>query len=191
MSLPLYDVLNSSYQNNIYQKEALSKHGYVRDDNLSNHNQQVYYHPNDNKLVFSVTGSHNLKDWGTNMYLAAGKLKDTNRYKEADKTFKAAKEKYKPSHTTVSGHSLGGAISGYIAGKNDDVITLDKGATIGQNVRGNETHYRTKGDVVSLLNSNNKHTVNLENNNIHTGITPVDWLNSHNVSNIKNSNVYV
>ncbi len=33
-------------------------------------------------------------------------------------------------------------------------------------MRANETHYRIKGDLVSLLNANSKHTVNLNNPNI-------------------------
>jgi hypothetical protein len=40
-----------------------------------------------------------------------------------------ARDRYKPSKVTVSGHSLDGAIGGYVASKNDNVLTLDKGAT--------------------------------------------------------------
>jgi hypothetical protein len=31
-----------------------------------------------------------------------------------------------------------------------------------QKVRNNETHYRTSGDIVSLLNANSKHTKTLK-----------------------------
>jgi hypothetical protein len=108
------------------------------------------------------------------VYLAAGKIKSTNRYKEADKVLKKAKRKYHRKETVVSCHSMGTTIGGYIASKEDRVITLDKAATIGQKVRNNETHYRTSGDIVSLLNVNSKHTKTLKNENIKTGILPID-----------------
>ena len=58
--------------------------GYNLDKSISNHNQQVYYNPNIKSLLFSVAGTHNLSDAGTDLYLGIGKLKDTNRCKEAD-----------------------------------------------------------------------------------------------------------
>jgi predicted alpha/beta-fold hydrolase len=125
------------------------------------------------------------------LYLAAGKLKDTNRYKESHKILRVAKEKYKPINTTVSGHSLGGSIAGYIASKGDKVFTLDKGATLFQPVKKNEKAYRSSGDLVSLLNANSKHVTTLKNNNFQTGIIPLDALNSHNVNNIKDKKIFV
>jgi predicted alpha/beta-fold hydrolase len=139
----------------------------------------------------TVTGTHNLSDWGTDIYLAAGKLKSTNRYKEADNILKKAKQKYHPKETILAAHSLGATISGYIASKEDRVITLDKGATAFQPIRNNETHYRTSGDIVSLLNANSKHTVNLKNENIKTGILPIDTYNAHNVDNIKGKPIFI
>jgi hypothetical protein len=71
-------------------KEALhklNKKGYVLDKDLSNDNEQVYYKHKKHggkKLLYTVAGTHNLKDVGTDLYLAAGKLKNTKRYKEAD-----------------------------------------------------------------------------------------------------------
>jgi hypothetical protein len=86
---------------------------------------------------------------------------------------------------------LGGSISQYIAGKNDKVYTLDKGATFGTPTRGNETAYRTKGDLVSLLSSANTRMKTLKNPNIITKIRPVDALLAHNVSNIKKENIFI
>ena len=83
-----YDSLKASYTNPHEQKTSLSRYGYGRDDALSNHNQQAYYNKTTKKLLYNVTGTHDLGDWGTNAYLAAGKIKDTNRYKSADKGFK-------------------------------------------------------------------------------------------------------
>jgi putative lipase involved disintegration of autophagic bodies len=99
---------------------------------------------------------------------------------------KIARDRYKPSNVSVTGHSLGGSVAGYISSKNDKVLTLDKGETIGQKVRNNENALRTSGDLVSLLNSNSKNMTTLKNPNYSTGIMPIDILNAHNVDNIKN-----
>lgn len=145
---------------NSYSKEKAKRlGGYLLDEELSSHNQQVYYHPKKKKVLYTVTGTHNMKDAGTDVALAFGKLKDTDRYKEADRTYKQAKQKYGVDKATVMGHSLGGTIAGYIANpENDEVITLDKGATFGQRVRSEERAYRKSGDYVSLLN---KHDPNM------------------------------
>ena len=44
-----------------------------------------------------------MKDWGTNAYLAAGKTKDTNRYKSADAGLKNAKLKDGVSDAAIYG----------------------------------------------------------------------------------------
>jgi len=187
----LYNALNNSYASRDKQKGAFKNQGYVFDSDLSNDNQQVYYNPGQKKLLYSIAGTHNLRDIGTDAYLMAGKLKDTNRYKEAQSTLEKAKKRYNPSETSITAHSLGGSIGQYIAGKNDKVYTLDKGATFGQPTRGNETAYRTSGDLVSLLSSNNTRMKTLNNPNFRTGILPIDILNSHNISNIKDKNIYI
>jgi hypothetical protein len=65
-------------------------------------------------------------------------------------------------------------IAGYISSQNDRALTLGKGATVGPNVRKNDTAYRSSGDIVSLLNANSKHTKTLKNENVKTGILPID-----------------
>jgi hypothetical protein len=184
----LYEALKSSY--NPKKKNNLGKNGYALDSGLSNGNQQVYYNKDKKKLLYTVTGTHNLKDWATDAYLAFGGLKNTNRYKEADKTLKLAKEKYKPINTTVAGHSLGGSIAQYVGSKNDKVLTLDKGATLFQKTRSNENAFRSAGDAVSLLNSNATRMKTFENPNFRTGIISLDILRSHNVDNIKNKQIF-
>jgi len=191
MSVKLYDALKSSYGDKKSQQQ-LKNAGYNYDSMLSNHNQQVWYNPNTKKMLFNVAGTHNLKDWGTDLYLAFGKLKDTNRYKEAKNILNEAKRKYgNDIATKISGHSLGGAVSQYIAGKNDKVYTLDKGATIGQKTRSNENAYRTSGDIVSALNANSTRMNTLNNYNKSTGFIPMDILKAHNVENIKNEEIFV
>ena len=192
MSIKLYDALKSSYGDK-QSRDHLKQAGYNYDSMLSNHNQQVWYNPNDKKLLYNVAGTHNLADWGTDAYLLAGKLKDTNRYKEADNILKQAKLKYGPTNTTVTGHSLGSTIANQIASKGagDKVYALDGGFTFGQKITDNKNfhNYRTAGDLVSLL-SQNKNNVNnittLRNNN-----WLKDPLTAHNVDNIKNEQIYV
>ena len=66
--------------------------------------EQVYYNPSQRKLLFSVTGTHNLRDYGTDLWLAAGK------YQEAKNILHRAKQKYHISNATLAGHSLGGLV---------------------------------------------------------------------------------
>ena len=113
----LYDVVKASYKDKGAQAGALGKYGYVRDNDLSNENQQAYYNPDKKKLIYSITGTHNLADWGTDAYLAAGMIKSTNRYKSADEGLKKAKVKYGVDSASIYGHSLRGTIGGYIGEK--------------------------------------------------------------------------
>jgi hypothetical protein len=68
----LYDVLKSSYKDKKKQEINLKKFGYERDNNLSSSNHAAYYNPTNKNLLFSVTGTHNLSDWGTDLMLSAG-----------------------------------------------------------------------------------------------------------------------
>ena len=186
--LMLFDVIKNSYAKN----KAKSMKGYNLDVGLSNHNQQVYYNPNNKKLLYSVSGTHNWNDVGTDIYLGAGHLKDTNRYKEAEKTLKQAKQKYGVNKAMIAGHSLGGSISGYIGNPDvDSIYTLDKGATVGQTVRKNEHAYRTKGDAISFINANDSNMKTLINPTQETGHSIKDALKAHNVDNVKYSNIHI
>jgi hypothetical protein len=209
-NLNLHTVLKNSYKDPKKSKKSMRESGYYLDKQLSNHNQQVYYKPNEKKLLVSVAGTHNLSDWGTDLALATGNLKNTSRYKEADSILKKAKQKYNPSNTTVAGHSLGGSIASYIASKagRDKAITLDAGYTIGQRTRSNTQALRSAGDAVSLLGANAKHTKTINNGNIisnhkyaiagslfgpiGTGIGALaDAFKAHDVDNIKNNKILI
>lgn len=208
--LNLHTVLKNSYTDPKLAKKSMRESGYYLDKKLSNGNQQTYYNPTEKKLLLSVAGTHNLSDWGTDAYLAMGKLKDTNRYKEADETLKKAKLKYAPTSTTVAGHSLGGAIASNIASKagGDKAVTLDAGYTIGQKTRSNTSAFRTSGDAVSALGANAKRmtTINRPIADAHkyaiaggsrfgllgAGIGAIaDAFTAHDVDNIKNKKIYV
>ena len=76
----LHQIVKNSYAKN----KANQMGGYEYDQQLSNHNHQVYYNPKDKKLLFSVTGSHNASDWLNNIKLGLGYgFKQSNRYKES------------------------------------------------------------------------------------------------------------
>jgi hypothetical protein len=67
-SLDLYDVINNGYKNKDHQMKAFENNGYKYDNMLSNDNHQVYHNPTDNKLLFNVEGTHNLRGVGTNLF---------------------------------------------------------------------------------------------------------------------------
>lgn len=240
----LYDTLRVGYlPSESQQGKQMAKYGYQIDKGLSNENQQVYYNPENKKLLYNITGSHNLTDWvNSDLKLALGirkndgkpiiergieKLlpdawkkgfdrsyenvfggfKDTDRYKQADETLKAAKTKYKPADVSITGHSLGGRIVQDIAKKDDKVYALDAGSTIGQTVKGgpNRNIYRTAGDVVSGTTAWNPAVKTLANPHtskllpaLFTRSAPqiavagaIDSFNAHSIENIKGSKIYV
>jgi hypothetical protein len=185
--LSLYDTLHNSYQPLREQKKFYKDKGYYLDKKLSNDNQQVLYNPTSKKLLYNIAGTHNLKDWATDAYLLFGKVKDTNRYKEADNTLSQAKKKYGVS-ATITGHSLGGTLGNYLAKGDDKAYLLDEGATFGQRQRNNDNHqhFRTRGDLVSALVSRQSNVKTLPNKNVSK-----DFIRAHNVENIKNAKIYV
>ena len=156
-------VLKSGYKSQKEQAYNLGKRGYVIDKKLSTGNEQVYYNPLNKDLLVNVTGTHNFSDRGTDVYLAFGGLKKTNRYKEADKVLQKAKAKYDENKVIVTGDSLGGSIAQGIGKKTDKVYTYNAGYTIGQKTKGgNQYNVRNKGDLVSFAGagSKNLHTLN-------------------------------
>lgn len=185
----LYDPIKAGYSDKKTQIETMKKYGYYRDGALSNGNEQVYYNPTSKKLLVNVTGTHNITDIGTDAYLAIGKLKDTDRYKEAKNVLDKSKKKYGVD-ATLTGHSLGNGIINGISSSKDKAVGLDGGFTVGQKARSNVTNYRTQGDIISLF-SPSKNTKSLKNSNWKTGNFFIDAYMAHNVNNIKNKNIYV
>lgn len=163
-----YRALKHSYSKGDERKKALSAEGYEYDEGLSNHNQQVYYNPNTKKMVYSVAGTHNKSDMWTDVRMLFGGLKKTKRYKEADKRYAQAREKYNPSESTVVGHSLGGSIASGIAKKEDKIMTYNKGSTIGQKNRKNEQVYHTNGDPISMFSTKGAKRLKFTMNNPHS-----------------------
>jgi hypothetical protein len=179
----LYDIISSN-------NNKLNKQGFIIDKDLSSRNQQVFYNPKEKKLIYNVSGTHNLKDWGVNAYLLAGKLKNTKRYMDAHQGLRQAKEKYKVP-ALVTGSSLGGAIASGIGQKEDRIVSYNKGSTFGEKIRDNEVSVRIRDDPVSLLNSFNKNTKTLSNNNVKTPFSLLNSYNSHLSHNLKNKSIIV
>jgi len=134
-----------------------------------------------------------------------GGYRDTDRYKQADETLKKAKAKYNPADVSITGHSLGGRIVQDIAKKSDKVYALDPGQTIGQKVKGNQNVYRSAGDIVSLASAGSKNVKTLENPHVRKIIpalltgnpntigiaAAIDAYHSHDIGNIKDSDIFV
>ena len=190
MSVDLFNVLKAGYDPNNPDSEArLVKDGYVKDKDLSNGNEQTYYNGKTNKLLYNTTGSHNIKDFFTDAYLLAGKIKDTSRYKESEATLKKARDKYKNAETTLTGHSLGGRIASDLGSAKDKVVSLDAGYSPFQPTRSNTTAYRSSGDIVSLFGANAKHMKTIKTKGLGSayfkGGLIGGILKSHDINNIK------
>lgn len=186
--MDLHTVLKNGYKKN----KAKNLNGFVLDEQLSNHNNQIYYNPREKKLMFNINGTNSASDWITNLKLATGiGFKESNRYKESHKKLRQAKEKYGVSNATVTGHSQAGLTANYISSKGDKVITLDKATTFGGKSQKGSENYRTSGDLVSLLNNGRTNNINLKNENQSTGNSLLDILKAHDVDNIKNKNILI
>jgi hypothetical protein len=194
--ITLYDTLKSTYND----KKAMNKlksQGYNLDSMLSNRNNQVWYNPNEKKILFGIKGTNALSfdDLKTDFLMGIGKLEKTDRYKDSKKILQQAKNKYQDYNVNVLGHSLGGSIAERIADKNKDKVhTLDSyyqpfKATSSNN--GNAQHYRSQIDPISAFGANKKNVKTITNENKPTGILPLDLLNAHNVNAIKNSNILI
>jgi len=165
MTISLKTAIKSAYGDKKSKQKILAE-GYVKNKKLSNANQKVFYNKDTGNLLFNVAGSRTAKDFLYNdPMLAFGKLKSTNRYKEADRTLSKAKKIYNPSSTTVTGHSLGASVGANIASKKDKFLGFNAGYTISQPTRSNKgmhQQYRTKGDLVSVLGANARNIKTLE-----------------------------
>ena len=135
----------------------------------------------------SVAGTQNLRNVGTDFMLVIGKLKNTSRYKEAKSIIDKAKIKYNPMKTVVAGHSLGSSIANYIGSKDDQIIGLNGGYTIGRKTRANTTNYRTGGDLVSVLGAGQNHVKTIDNS---IPFLSSPWT-SHHIDAIKSSKINI
>jgi hypothetical protein len=194
----LYDAINSPYSSSnksvqISQKNIENK-GYIKDNSLSTNNQIVYVNNKDKKILYNVAGSHNIYDFFVaDVQLLQGKLKDSNRYKEAEKFLKLTKDKYKGYKIILTGHSLSGAIVNCIANIEDDdqVYTLNAVYTIGQNTleHKNYHNYSVEGDIVSKIGKGPSFCKTIKNNNLKKGILSAYY--NHLPIHIKKENILI
>ena len=182
----LYNIVNNGYKHKDTKYD-----GFELDPTLSNGNNQLYVNKKEKKLIYNTTGTHNLKDWGTNFYLGMGKLKDTKRYKDAHQGIRDAKTKYTGYNSILTGDSLGGAITRGISSKGDKVLTLNSASTIGEKTKPREENYRVNWDPVSLLQSGAKHMTTLKNKNKKSSSFIGDLYSAHVPSSIKNHNIRI
>ena len=181
-----YDAMKNSYASQSDQAKFGQDQGYIYDDALSNDNQQVYYNPQSGKMLYSVAGTHNVSDIGTDFQLMRGKLNDTKRFKQAEDTFTLAKQKYQPKETVAYGTSLGGAISSQLDA--DRIVTLNKANAIGAKTGKREVAIRTHGDIVSVFGANAKHMNTIGGGDLYN---PMTWLNSHGSHNLKGKDLFI
>jgi hypothetical protein len=162
INLNLHEVLQHGYTNDKNkQAEWAGKHGYKLDGDLSNDNHQIYYHEKGNKLLHNINGTQNknlnkaIKDWGTNVYIGAGGIKNTDRYREEKEALDKAKIKYKPQEITFTGHSMGGGHASQLQKENkgSKAFTYNKATSIlfsPPKDKNGETHFRALLDPVSI-----------------------------------------
>lgn len=155
----LYSVIKTSYGDNDALNDLL-RNGYVKDEGLSNDEFVVLYNQTTGKMIFTIAGTRTMQDVGVDIALGFGALKSTGRYTRAKQALDVARNKYNPTQTVVSGHSMGAAIAQNIGRKTDKIVTLDGAYTIGQRTRGK--HYRSSGDIISVFGAGAKHTTTLE-----------------------------
>jgi hypothetical protein len=200
--LTLSDALKVSYADKKTAKREMKAKGYYYDNKLSNGEEKVFYDPKNKKVLMTVAGTKNRADIITDVFLGLGLVKHTPRFKQAKDTLEKAKKKY-GTNATIAGHSLGGQIASHLGQEKDKVITYNKGAGINggfnSSFHKSEKHYRTPGDILSLMASGNKHTTHLSNpfqqsyNNTSLNMRGVfnDLHKAHNLDNIKDEKIFI
>jgi hypothetical protein len=151
------DLLQASYSRNTPAREIGNKYGMRLDDSLSNAEQKVWV-DRKNRPTIAYTGTRRVSDWGTNLLLSTGLQGLSSRFRGAKDLAEKVRQKYS-APATILGHSLGGALAEYAGGKNNKIITLDKGvglSGIGKTIGKNQTDIRTSNDPVSLLSNTQK-----------------------------------
>ena len=186
-NVDLHAAMKNSYARPKDQKTFGIEQGYSYDPELSNDNQQVYWNPESKKLLFSVTGTHNLSDIGTDIKLMTSGVESTQRYREANRTLAKAKAKYSPEETTAYGTSLGGSIVSKLKDV-DRKVTLNKAHLPFEKTGKREQAIRSSGDIVSVFATGGKHVHTIAKGDL---TNPATWLNAHNSDSIKGKGYFI
>ena len=98
----LKNVLESTYKSKSTSSDELKKSGYIFDNELSNINDRVYYRPDDNRLLISYRGTHNLlRDIPTDLSIFMNRLDKSKRYKEGKETHRSLAAKFNVKNTAI------------------------------------------------------------------------------------------
>jgi hypothetical protein len=170
------------------QAKRLKKFGYRIDRDLTNNNVLTAFNPFNNKVITVVNGTNPLSpaDLWTDLRLASGNLKGSDRYKDAESIYLKAKKKYE-APVTIVGHSLGGAIATNMVLPSDRAIVYGAANSPFTKKKENLYSYRTSGDPFSAFDATARTMNNPETN-------PLKLLNPiqpHNVSNIVDKPIFV
>jgi len=128
--------------------------GYTLDKELSTRRDKIYV-DDKGKVIHSIAGTDNLKDWSNNLLIPFGLHSKTNRYKNSEKIQEEANKKYNTKANIVS-HSQSGNIANNLQKKGlvgEDNVSLNP-AIIGKH-EGVKV-VRSSGDVVSSLTKKQK-----------------------------------
>jgi hypothetical protein len=174
--------LKASYQNQNEASNSLNQIGFKYDPELSTNESKVFVdkkgRPN---IAFRGTKPHIVKDLVSDLSILTGLQKYNPRFKEAQHLTKLVEDKYgQPAN--VYGDSLGGSLAEK-SGAKGQIYTHNKGAgilDIGRTIPKNQTDYRNKNDVISLLSLTQNHKYNnLHEKQTHNGV--FDVLGNHSI----------
>jgi hypothetical protein len=185
----LATALKSTYKTKKESEKTFNDYGYAFDKQLSNQSDRVYFNPYDNKLLITYRGTTNLiNDIPADLSILTGKF-DAKRFTDAQKQYEAIKQKYyKTDDITLAGHSLGGTIASQVGhtDPNSKVVTYNMGSgSLFDSLKTkpkNETNYREKGDLISILNSGNSQTL---------GNSYKNPLTAHNTDNLIDQRIVI
>lgn len=151
-----YDMSKQSYRKPNKRKDIGN---YDYNDDLSDNENAVYVNDKDKKIIVAFRGSVNMKDFKTDVSLAMGGIRKTDRYDSTKNLVATIKEIYPNYNISFSGHSLGGTLAVEMADLspnhksvvfNSAHTPLRKGSVKDKDI----TYYSTSGDLVSALGLN-------------------------------------
>lgn len=130
--------------------------GYKLNEDLSNPEVAVYVNDSEKKVIVAFRGSVNFKDLMTDLKLAVGGIKSTERYADTVNLVRKIRDMYEGYKIEYTGHSLGGtlAIEMNLLNPTSKSVVFNAGHTPLRNKatdRNDITYYTTKGDLVSNL----------------------------------------
>lgn len=120
------------------------------DKELSTPTTKVYYNPSTGESAVAHRGTKGIWDWSNNIAYATGLYDYTDRYKQAEKTQKAAEDKYGAQNISTLGHSQGAVLSRKLGKNTKEIINVNP-AWIGEKQLPNEYNIRSRADPVSSL----------------------------------------